>query len=190
MHPVDAFPLLGAVFTDGSVAAAVGAAAVQPDTDKALQLHVPEPQSMTHCELLALALALGLETPQVVTDSLTSLRLLSRWPLYSTARILRCADRVEVRHVLHLAAAADQAPLFEKVKAHDECALWLRHPKAVGNDLADTLVQQAACGADVSQLAVSLVQFEDPVLLLDACGQVVRVVSCALQVVAWRSGAR
>jgi hypothetical protein len=187
MDPVDDFPMVDAVFTDGSVAAAGGAAAVQPDREATLQLHVPKPRSSTHCELMALALALELDTPQVLTDSLTSLRLLSSWPLYSTARILRCVDRVEVRRLLHLAAAVAQAPLLEKVKAHDERALQLRHPKAVGNDLADQLAKQAACAVDVPELSVSLIQFEDPVMLLDACGEMVHDVSRALQNVPWRS---
>ena len=103
----------------------------------------------------------------MVTDSLTSLRLLSGWPLYSTARTLRCADRVEVRRVLHLAASHAHAPLLEKVKAHDDRALELGHPKAVGNDRADQLAKQAACDASIPELGVQFDQFEDPVLLVD-----------------------
>ena len=186
MLPVDDFPLTNAVFTDGSVAAAGGAAAVQLDTDIVLQLHLPQPRSSTHCELVALALAMGLGTPQVVTDSLTSLELLSRWPLLSAARILRCADRVEVRRVLHLAAGLVRAPQLEKVKAHDEQALKMGHPKAVGNDRADHFAKQAASEAGVPELKMSLAEFEDPVLLLDGAGQIVRDVSRALHFVDWR----
>ena len=186
MLPVDDFPLTNAVFTDGSVAAAGGAAAVQLDTDIVLQLHLPQPRSSTHCELVALALAMGLGTPQVVTDSLTSLELLSRWPLLSAARILRCADRVEVRRVLHLAAGLVRAPQLEKVKAHDEQALKMGHPKAVGNDRADHFAKQAASEAGVPELNLSLAEFEDPVLLLDGAGQIVRDVSRALHFVDWR----
>jgi hypothetical protein len=47
------------VFTDGSVADCMGgAAAVMPDRDEVRQLRVPTPRSSTHCELVALGLAL------------------------------------------------------------------------------------------------------------------------------------
>lgn len=186
MLPVDDFPVADAVFTDGSVAAAGGAAAVQPDTGVVLQLRLPQPRSSTHCELVALALALGLETPQVVTDSLTSLELLSRWPFYSAARILRCADRVEVRRVLHLAAGLVLAPRLEKVKAHDDSALEMGHPKAVGNDRADYFAKRAAWDVGIPQLDVPLSEFEDPVLLLNGSEDVIQDVSHALQTVDWR----
>ena len=110
---------------------------MQPDTEAVLQRCIPSPRSSTHCELVALNLALSLAAPQILTDSLTSLRLISGWPTYSAARILRCADRVEVRWFMERAAGCASAAMLEKVKAHDEHGIELGHPKSVGNDRAD-----------------------------------------------------
>jgi hypothetical protein len=82
LEPVDDLPEPDTVYTDGSLAAAGGAAAVMPDRDKALQLRVPAPRSSTHCELVALALAMQFEATAVLTDSLTSLHLLLGWPTF------------------------------------------------------------------------------------------------------------
>ena len=58
LQPVDAFPLVGAVFTDGSVSRVGGAAAVQPNMEGVQAVRVPAPRSSTHCELVGLSLAL------------------------------------------------------------------------------------------------------------------------------------
>ena len=112
-------------------------------------MRVPGPRSSTHCELVALGLAMQIEAAQVLTDSLTSLRLLRSWAFYSVARVLRCADRVDIRRVLQLAAGCAVPPILEKVKAHNERAIKQGHPKAVGNDLADHQAKVAALGSDV-----------------------------------------
>ena len=185
-EPVDDFPECSAVFTDGSVGAAGGAAAVQPDGNLVVQRHIPSPRSSTHCELEALALAMGMETTQVLTDSLTSLALLEGWPSYSAARILRCADRVEVRRVLQLASGLERAPVLEKVKAHDTRAMGLGHPKALGNDSADHHAKRAAAGA-VPVVAEDMAPYQDAVLLRDGSGMVVSEVQASLEAVDWRA---
>ena len=184
LQPVDDFPEENAVFTDGSVAVRGGAAVVQPDTDITLQRCIPTPRSSTHCELVALNLALSLAAPQIITDSLTSLRLIAGWSTYSTARILRCADRVEVRWFLQQAGAS--ASVLEKVKAHDERGIELGHPKSLGNDRADSLAKEAAMQSYIPLLAEDLRPFEDPVLLLDASGRVLRDLMKELAAVDWR----
>ena len=73
------FPMMGAVFTDGSVAQQGGAAAVEVDEGVVRTVKVPQPRSSTHCELVALSLALEMETPQVLTYSMASLLLLQGW---------------------------------------------------------------------------------------------------------------
>ena len=54
LQPVDDFPMLGAVFTDGSVCQTGGAAAVRPEEEEVRTRRVPTPRSSTHCELVAL----------------------------------------------------------------------------------------------------------------------------------------
>ena len=73
---VDAFPLAGSVFTDGSVCRAGGAAAVRPEDDAALTRLVQAPRSSTHCKLMALLLALAFSPTQIVADSLAALTML------------------------------------------------------------------------------------------------------------------
>ena len=77
MSPVDSTdPEPQAVFTDGSVTASGGGAAVwRPSDSEALLLHIPDPRSTTHCELLALLLALELQPDHVLTNLLCSLQL-------------------------------------------------------------------------------------------------------------------
>ena len=175
LEPVDQFPSPGAAFTDGSVSSAGGAAVVLEYMEHFSLATVPVPRSSTHCELVALCLALTLAPapPQVITDSLTALRLARGWGGWPVARTLRCADRVEVRQLLHLAQQLPQPPVLEKVKAHDAVALATGHPKAVGNDLADQLARRAAeeLGHPVWQPDASL--FGDPVELVDASGAVI-----------------
>ena len=114
MDACDVFPSELAVFTDGSVCAAGGSAAVCVDPQKAITARVACPRSSTHCELVALILALQLDPGEVFTDSLTSLRLIGGWALRSPRAVLSCADRVEVRQFVSLAAARNLAPAYGK----------------------------------------------------------------------------
>ena len=170
LHPVDSFPLYGAVFTDGSILTNGGAAAVQPDTEEVLLATVQQPRSSTHCELVALCLALSLNPSQILTDSLSSLHLISAWGQWPMARMLRCPDRVEVRQFLHLVAASTALPQLEKVTAHDAAALRLRHPKAVGNDMADASARRAASESGPALWLAEGGPFGDPVEMISASG--------------------
>ena len=184
-QPEDSFPLLDAVFTDGSLTAVGGAAAVQPDTETTLQASVPAARSSTHCELAALCLAMTLQPSQVLTDSLCAMQLLHRWGSTPTARTLRCTDRMEVRQVIHAASLLAKAPVLEKVKAHDTGAIALGVPKAVGNDMAD---QAAAAAASASTLwSVARGLHGDAVELLDASGAWVADVRAAVSSTWWRN---
>jgi hypothetical protein len=183
-QPVDWFPDVGAVFTDGSVMSVGGAAAVQPDTGLTVCRRVVNPRSSTHCELIALGLALEMDSPQVLTDSLVSLHLLRGWGTWSVERMLHCADRREVRWLLSLAATRTP-PVLEKVAAHDAAALARGHPKAVGNDLADAAARSAASSEGVAVHVVDLTPFGDPVELVDATGTAVVDVSAALAQLWW-----
>ena len=146
LQPVDCFPLPDAIFTDGSLCAAGGAAAVQPDTGTEVLVSVPNTRSSTHCELVALRVATALHPPQILTDSLSALHLVRGWGCKPIAKVLQCADRVEVRQLITTAMASGHPPLMEKVKAHDQQAIDIGHPKAVGNDLADSCAGCAATG--------------------------------------------
>ena len=125
LRPEDDFPMMGAVFTDGSVLSAGGAAAVQPDEELVHTRKVVQPRSSTQCELVALALAMQQRPPQVLTNSLASLMLLQRWDTWPAKRVLCSQDRLEVRQVIHAARALAVAPVVVKVKAHDEAAIRL-----------------------------------------------------------------
>lgn len=124
---------------------------------------------------------------QVLTDSLTSLRLLRGWPTYFVARVLRCADRVEVRRVLQLAASCAAPPILEKVQAHDVRAVELGHPKAVGNDREDFHANTAALNNGMTAMEWDPLSLEDAVLFRDSVGSVVRDVRQGLAKVNWRS---
>ena len=93
LQPVDSFALAGAVYTDGSVCEAGGAAAVQVDEEAVQTVHITAPRSSTQCELVALSLALGFVPPHILTDSLAALHLLKSWGTLSPQRILQTADR-------------------------------------------------------------------------------------------------
>jgi ribonuclease HI len=175
LAPQDDIPLAYAVFTDGSVCQHGGAAALQPDTDDSFWAKVEAPRSSTHCELAALCLALGFDTPLVLSDSLTALRMIRSWGTWSTARVLRCHDRAEVRRFMHFAIQRTAAPRLEKVKAHNSEWLQLGHPMAVGNDLADALAKRAASEDGVPLWPQPEEAFRDPLELLDMRGAVVDV---------------
>ena len=95
--PVDACPMDGAVFTDGSVIKHGGAAAVQEEEAPMRTARVPSPRSSTHCDLVALIIALELEPTQTLSNSLPALTVLQSWRRWSTRRVLDSMDRVEVR---------------------------------------------------------------------------------------------
>jgi hypothetical protein len=64
---------------------------LQLDPHRELLQAVPHPRSSTHCELVAL---------QVLTDSLCSLQLIRGWSSRSTAEVLDCEKRAEMRKVI------------------------------------------------------------------------------------------
>ena len=64
-----------------------------------------------------------------------------------------------------MAYALPNPPVLEKVRAHDTAALAARHPKAVGNDLADHFAKRAAEEAGHPIWAPALGSFGDPVQL-------------------------
>ena len=132
---------------------------------------MPEPRSSTNCELVALNLAVQHSPPQILTDSLAALLMLKNWGCWSSRRTLNCPDRVEVRQLLHAAGALEVTPALGKVKAHDEKAIQLRHPRAVGNDLAHSWAKRAATEAGHPMWAPSCELFADAVDLVDVAGQ-------------------
>ena len=78
-------------------------------------------------------------------------------------------------------------PILEKVKVHNERAIELGHPKAVGNDLADHHAKVAALGSDVPVAAWDPSPLEDAVLLHDSAGAVIRDVEKGLRAMDWRA---
>ena len=185
LEPVDSFAQLGAVYTDGSVSTCGGAAAVQVDEEEVRTARVTSPRSSTQCELVALALAMEFQPPQILTDSLAALHMLRSWGRWSPRRILQTPDRGLVRYVLDLAGRLASPPLLEKVKAHDESAIAAGYPKAVGNDTADRWAKRAATetghrdGPDVTVL------HGDPVILEGADGLAVWDISGTLSMAWW-----
>ena len=176
LQPVDTFAQPAAVYTDGSVSVSGGAAAVQVDEDIVQTSRITAPHSSTHCELVA---------PQILTDSLASLHLLQSWGRWAPQRTLQHPDRALVRQVLHLAAQLEFPPLLEKVKAHDERALAMGHPKAVGNDAADGWAKRAATEAGHAVWPGVSALHDDPVIAVDADGLSVRDVAQQLAAVWW-----
>ena len=172
LQPVDAFALPGAVYTDGSVSQAGGggAAAVQPDEEMVRTVRVAAPRSSTHCELVALVMALGFRPPHILTDSLAALHLLRSWGSWPTQRILQSADRMLVRQAIHLVGQLDSPPRLEKVKAHDDAAVAIGHPKAVGNNSADEWAKRAATEAGHAAWVEPGALYGDPVVLEDSRG--------------------
>jgi ribonuclease HI len=194
LHPVDDFAQPGAVYTDGSVSQAGGAAAVREHAEEVRTARVAAPRSSTQCELVALALALEMRPPHVLTDSLAALHMLRGWGTWSTRRVLQSAERALVRQVVHFALQLEAPPLLEKVKAHNEPAIAAGHPKAVGNDIADSWAKRAATEPGHAEWPITLVQYWDPVILEDADGTPVWEPQSALLVAWWgrrhRSAAR
>ena len=98
---------------------------------------------------------------------------------------MRCADRMEIRQLVHMARQLPRPPLLEKVKAHDVAAIAVGHPKAVGNDLADQLAQCAAKGLGHTVWHADTGLFGDAVELVDASGEVVLDVLAAVHCDHW-----
>lgn len=94
---------------------------------ESLLLHVLALRSSTHCELLALELALGLQLTQVLTDSLCVLQLLRGWGSMPETRRLCCPDWVEVYRVLAAAKVCILPVTLEKVRAHDDFGVQRMH---------------------------------------------------------------
>ena len=72
------FPDVAALYTDGSIQAARGGAAVislETTTPLVTSLPIQPVRSSTHCELVALILALHHHPPQVLSDSLAALTM-------------------------------------------------------------------------------------------------------------------
>ena len=185
LQPVDDFPMARAVFTDGSVAREGGAAAVMPEEGQKRMVRVVAPRSSTQCELVALTLALEMQPLQVLTDSLAALTMLRNWGRWPPQRVLQSPDRVEVRRFLHRARELGVLPQVVKVKAHDEEAIRLGHPRAVGNDEADACARQAAVEEGHSVWSGEAGPHGDPVELLDGGGKPVLEVRRALEEVWW-----
>ena len=123
---------------------------------------------------MALLLALELQPSHILTDSLVSLHLLQSWGTWSTQRTLQNPDRALVRHVIHQANQLASLPLLEKVKAHDDQALAMGHPKAVGNDAADTWAKRAATETGHTLWSGTTALHDDPVIAVDRDGLPVR----------------
>ena len=178
-----------AFYTDGSLTVTSGgAAAVSMAThpELATTLYLSAPRSSTHCELVALILALRQSPAAVLTDSLASLAMLRGWDTWSSARTLACPDRVEIREALYTASLAAVPARLEKVKAHDDAALARGWPKAVGNDLADTWARRAAASSGGPFWIPDSARFSDPVELLDATGAVVLDLASAFRRAWWQ----
>ena len=184
--PVDEFPAPDTVHTDGSVSTSGGAAVWDPDTETALACFVPSPFSSTHCELVALLLAMRLHPAQILTDSLSSLQLLRSWHRRSTASVLQCPLRSLVRQLIAAARTSPAPPALVKVKAHDAAALDLQHPRALGNDRADHWAKQAATGTATETWTTSPHSFGDAVELLDHTGQPISDVQSVFPTVWWQ----
>ena len=171
LQPQDTFPAVDAVFTDGSLSSAGGAAATRALTDDFLQLHLPAARSSTHCELAALCLALRLQPSEIYSDSLVSLQLIRGWGTWPAARMLNSVDRLEVRQFLaEVALSGLPPPMLCKVKAHDERGVAIGHPQAVGNDVADLWAKRAAADASIDDWQPQCSLYGDPVELRDAAG--------------------
>jgi ribonuclease HI len=150
-----------------------GAAAVQLEEEEVRTVRVLAPRSSTHCELVALFLALDFPTTQILTDSRAALLMLQKWGSWPLQRTLHSADRMDVRRLIDRAMRLGRRPQLVKVKAHDVDALRLGHPRARGNDLADTWAKRAATEAGHPDWVDSPGPFGDPVELRDATGAIV-----------------
>jgi hypothetical protein len=162
-----------AVWTDGSVGVAGGAAAWQPISAAHFTSHVALPYSSTQCEFIALSLAAKFPVrPSVLlTDSLASLQLIQTWGRRSAREILSCPVRAEVR--LFLAQWQHAVPpTLAKVKAHDRAAAEAGDARpACGIERADALAKAAADDSTATvEPYVSDPRYADAVRVRDANG--------------------
>ena len=167
-EPKAASPPSDTVWTDGSVKADGGAAAVQPASQVQFLRAVKRPHSSAHCELVALSLVVNFHPPPslVLTDSLNSLQLLRSWDQRPAAKVLSCVERMEVRLLLDQWQTHSRRPTLEKGEACDEGGCKEGNLKALGNEQVDALAKQAADGTDAEYL--SQAQYADAVQVHDA----------------------
>ena len=123
------------------------------------------------CELVALSLVANFQPAPhlILSDSLCSLQLIKSWAGRSSAAILSCAERVEVRHFISQWKGHPQPPTLEKVKAHDTEGRNAGNPKSWGNEHADTLAKEAAEGGET--LYSPEERFADAVQATDSAGK-------------------
>ena len=86
----------------------------------------------------------------------------------------------ELCHFLHLAASLPSPPSLEKVKAHDDAAISIGHPKALGNDAADRCARKASSSPSVPLWDPVDRPFRDAVEFRDAAGLPILNVEVAL----------
>ena len=180
LTPRDGLPPSDAVWTDGSIKTKGGAAALQRDRQLQHLCTLSTPHSSTQCELVALSLVARFQPPPslVLTDSLNSLQLISSWEQRSSARILACAERVEVRLFLDTWQHSSAPPTLEKVKAHDEQGRSAGNQKSWGNEQVDGLAKLAADGVDDEYSPNP--RHTDAVQVHDAAGRWLKDVSAAV----------
>ena len=188
LEPLPDSPPPRTVWTDGSICAWGGSAALQWDSGLRHGARLLTPHSSTQCELVALTLVshFALSPPRVLTDSLCSLQLLRSWAQRPMAAVLACQERAEVRAFLYQWQDAAVAPVLEKVKAHDAPSCRRGCPKALGNDAVDGLAKAAASSAR-TPLYVPDPRGEDAVQLQDAAGVWLRDVTGALTAIWWEA---
>ena len=171
----------GAAWTDGSVVASGGGAALfQMSTNRRILCHMESPRSSTHCELVALTLAAQIAPPppRILTDSLCALQLLLSWGRRSPRAVLACPERDIIRQFLASWEGSPHPPVLEKVKAHDTAAQRAGMVKSIGNEVADSLAKAAAAGVPTRHVPDP--RFADAVLLRDASGAVIFDVASAV----------
>ena len=176
LAPHPAPPPHDAVYTDGSVQARGGAAAVQMHPHTELRVTVPQPRSPLHCEFTALKLVHQLPTAPslILTDSLTALQLIQRWGSLPVAAVLGCEERAAVRSFVLQWASCPCPPILEKVKAHDDAAAAAGQRKAVGNSTADAVARAAAAATTDTPPVSPDPRFEDAVRFRDHHGDYIR----------------
>ena len=124
----------------------------------------------------------GSPPPSSLHCELVELQLVGLW---SVDRMLHSVDRREVRWVIALSSTLAVPLVLEKVKAHDDTALQLGLPKAVGNDRADAAARRAASSLETPLFVDDLAPFGDPVEMVDGSGVAVSDMSRELAVWWW-----
>ena len=176
-------------FTDGSVGIHGGGAAAvavtpKPTTGAGSILHLPSPRSATHCELVAIRMAVRSGAKAIFSDSLAALATIRDWRTWPVRRQLRCVDRAEVRAILH--HADGQLGLLEKVKAHRTDEEAFSDPKALWNEAVDKEAKLAASAN--SPLWDEQSCFSDPVQMVGENGEWILNVPNAILARWWSIG--